>query len=346
MSYYASIYANVEQDPLTLSGSHRPGIRDQEPSDSHQFASLQSICATGLADTLRAKREHFSCTYTSRCYYYRKTAFLATPTPQAADTASRPKNKEDNDQAEARPTDLPPAATDQPVNQTLGSKAKKQSRTFVTNPNSADQEGTTSTANNKRLTLAAFFTGNTYDAHRQVEFNINKLQPFMYFPIGTSTESQDKLRGLYDTGGCCNMGWLQYHLEIAKRFPNVVKQVINLENRREEPFSIGGIDGSVLVTHIIEYYIPYRNTQGEQFCLQIGLVDDLPINTLFGLPFIIKAQLILNLHRMAVTSDILQDEFETKMERNTRTPIEDITHTHDNNAKIFAARRSTLPPVL
>src|SRR5210317_553075 len=34
MSYYDSFYANVEQDPLTLSGSHRPGIRDQEPSDS------------------------------------------------------------------------------------------------------------------------------------------------------------------------------------------------------------------------------------------------------------------------------------------------------------------------
>jgi len=34
MSYYASFYADVEQDPLTLSGSHRPGHSNLESSDS------------------------------------------------------------------------------------------------------------------------------------------------------------------------------------------------------------------------------------------------------------------------------------------------------------------------
>src|SRR5210317_396234 len=131
MSYYASIYANVEQDPLTLSGSHRPGIRDHEPSDSHQFGSLPSICATGLVDILQAKRESFSRTATGR-RYYRNTSLLPSRTPQAANTTFRPKKKEDHDQAQAHPTDLPPEATDQPASQTLGSKANKQAQTLAT----------------------------------------------------------------------------------------------------------------------------------------------------------------------------------------------------------------------
>ena len=133
------------------------------------------------------------------------------------------------------------------------------------------------------------------------------------------------------------MGWLQYHLEIAKQFPHIVKQVICLQSIREEPFSIGGINGSVLITHLIEYFLPYKDGQGENYTLLIGLVDDFPLNTLFGLPFITKAQLILHLHKLAVTSAVFEAEFEVKMERNQRYPIEEVAQTQHNNTRVFQA---------
>lgn len=75
------------------------------------------------------------------------------------------------------------------------------------------------------------------------------------------------------------MGWLQYHQEIAKRFPHILKQVICQESIREEPFSIGGIERSVLITHLIEYYLPYKEGQGKNYTLLMGLVDNFPLNT-------------------------------------------------------------------
>jgi len=155
------------------------------------------------------------------------------------------------------------------VRETLLSQVADQIHTFYatrTEPNKTQK--TESDLNG--TTFVSYFSAHTFESHPQVEFAINKLQPFMYFPIGLSSDNHANLRGLYDTGGCCNMGWLPYHLDTAKRFPDIVKQVINLENIREEPFNIGGIDGSVLITHIIKYYLPYKNGQGENFTLQIG----------------------------------------------------------------------------
>src|SRR6056300_561688 len=208
------------------------------------------------------------------------------------------------------------------IRETLLAQVDQDINTYLAMQNAPNKTQKKGQSDVNGLTFVSYFTATTYDQHKQIEFAINKLQPYMYFPIGLSEDNQTNLRGLYDTGGCCNMGWLQYHLDIAKRFPDIVKQVINLENIREEPFSIGGIDGSVLITHIIEYYLPYKNGQGDNYTLQVGIVDDFPLNTLFGLPFITKAQLILHLHQLAVTSNVFQTEFEIKQDG------PDITYDH------------------
>ena len=115
------------------------------------------------------------------------------------------------------------------------------------------------------------------------------------------------------------MGWLSYHLKI-------VKEVIVLEQQRCEPIKIGGIEGSVQITHIIVYYLPWKTPTGEHDTLSIGLTGILPINTLYGLPFIVKAGLTPKWDQQVVYSQHFQNEFKLVMERPGQVPLEDIDY--------------------
>jgi hypothetical protein len=50
--------------------------------------------------------------------------------------------------------------------------------------------------------------------------------PFFSIPVGDGRTSDDQatLSGLLDTGGCCNMGWLQCHKAIYEQFLKLVKK--------------------------------------------------------------------------------------------------------------------------
>ncbi len=76
---------------------------------------------------------------------------------------------------------------------------------------------------------ASFFTNQT----RQFKFGISDKLPFMKLPIGRGTDDEDKLflLGLYDSGGCCTMGWLEYHEAIHK--PPAIHTRIHLFRRKQ-----------------------------------------------------------------------------------------------------------------
>jgi hypothetical protein len=59
-------------------------------------------------------------------------------------------------------------------------------------------------------------------------FKIAYRLPFLSFPIGDGRTQEDlaTMTGILDTGGCCNMGWLKYHQEIATQFPQLVDKLI------------------------------------------------------------------------------------------------------------------------
>jgi hypothetical protein len=95
------------------------------------------------------------------------------------------------------------------------------------------------------------------------------------------------LSGLLD---CCNMVWKDYHEQIQKQFPYVVANYFKLEDKQFEDINIGGIKDGVWITHMIKYWLPFQKAGGN-VTLTIGLAEDLPISTLFGLPFQIKANL-------------------------------------------------------
>lgn len=170
----------------------------------------------------------------------------------------------------------------------------------------------------------------------ELQFSVNATLAFISIPIGTSLMSGTELKGLYDTGGCCTMGWYAYHWGISQRHPEIVKAFHELEKYRYEPIAIGGIDGHVKITHLIEYYLPYDDGNGNFHTLLVGLVDQLPLNTIYGLPLIIKANMKADFTEMLVHSNVLDDEFKLTMERPTLIPIEELDHKGHLKHKTYA----------
>jgi hypothetical protein len=84
-------------------------------------------------------------------------------------------------------------------------------------------------------------------------FKISYKLPFISFPISDGRTSEDSatLTGLLDTGGCCNMvGWLPFHKTIAEQYPQLVDQLICLEEEQYKLINIGLKEG-VMITHML-----------------------------------------------------------------------------------------------
>ena len=175
-------------------------------------------------------------------------------------------------------------------------------------------------------------------AQEKLEFSISTMLFFLHVPIGMheGKGAGINLKGLYDTGGCCNMGKKDYHLKIAEKCSHVVKQVISLKETTHNTISIGGIKDSVEIDTLIEYYLPFTYGDGEHYTLMIGLTEELPLNTLYGLPFILKAKIIPDYERQAAVSQYFKAEFNLSMEAPQLLPIEHI----ERNQTSFVHGRS------
>jgi hypothetical protein len=154
------------------------------------------------------------------------------------------------------------------------------------------------------------------------EFKISFKLPFLTFPIGEGGSSNDKamLTGLADTGGCCNMGWLTYHREIAQKYPQLVHEFTDLKDKRYKTISIGGLQGGVVLTHMIKYLIPYTD-RGGACVLTLGLTEDLPLDTLFGVNFQTEAKMQIDLAGRKIWSGLFQDTYPLEFKEPKRTNI-------------------------
>jgi hypothetical protein len=137
-------------------------------------------------------------------------------------------------------------------------------------------------------------------------FPISDSLPFIDVPIGhviaETGHPQDYLRGLADTGGCCcTMAWKPYMLQLKDKFPEYVEEHTVLKERQSEDIKIGGIQGGVFITEVMTLYLPFTS-DGENHRIMFGLTDDLPINVLYGLPFLLQAQITLDMDAQTARS--------------------------------------------
>ena len=125
------------------------------------------------------------------------------------------------------------------------------------------------------------------------------------------------------------MGNLSYHQAIAEQFPQFVDELICLETERFETINIGGLKDGVTLTHMIRYHIPFID-QGAQCYVTLGLTDDLPIDTLFGLGFQQKTKMKIDFATKRVESAFLQRSFKMHFKEPRRTnPDNILSQTHN-----------------
>ena len=160
-------------------------------------------------------------------------------------------------------------------------------------------------------------------------FPISDSLPFIDVPIGRviaeTGHPQDYLRGLADTGGCCTMAWKPYMLRLKDKFPEYVEEHTVLKERQFEDIKIGGIQGGVFITDVMTLYLPFTS-DGENHRIMFGLTDDLPINVLYGLPFLLQAQITLDMDAQTARSRLLGASFKLTLRSPKRLDITTIDH--------------------
>jgi hypothetical protein len=132
------------------------------------------------------------------------------------------------------------------------------------------------------------------------------------------------------------MGWLTYHREVAKRYPRLVHEFTDLQEHRYETISIGGLQGGVVLTHMIKYLIPYSD-RGGACVLTLGLTDDLPLDTLFGVNFQTEAKMQIDLAGRKMWSGVFQDTYKLEFKEPKRTNIAHIFSQENQFPKALIA---------
>jgi hypothetical protein len=169
-------------------------------------------------------------------------------------------------------------------------------------------------------------------------FPISDTLPFIDLPIGRDMDDDDQhifLRGLADTGGCCTMAWKPYMLKLKEKFPEFVSEHTVLKERQFEDIKIGGIQGGVWITEVLVFYMPFESN-GEKHGIMFGLTDELPINVLYGLPFLMQAQVTLDLDAQIATSKVLATKFKLQLLRQVRTPLDTIEYKPESSATYYS----------
>jgi hypothetical protein len=99
-----------------------------------------------------------------------------------------------------------------------------------------------------------------------------------------------------------------------------------LKERQFEDIKIGGIQGGVFITDVMTLYLPFTS-DGENHRIMFGLTDDdLPINVLYSLPFLLQAQITLDMDAQTARSRLLGASFKLTLRSPKRLDITTIDH--------------------
>ena len=109
------------------------------------------------------------------------------------------------------------------------------------------------------------------------------------------------IKMIYDTGAALSTGFLDYHENIWKNHPKVVARYEKFDG--ENPFDPIKLCGAInnpkdydeskhgLLSAVIEYYTPYKYSDGSAFTLTLALGVGMAVNSILGLPTIIEGEI-------------------------------------------------------
>ena len=143
-----------------------------------------------------------------------------------------------------------------------------------------------------------------------------EMLPHILFPVGdaepgTPWQKLTTIRGLLDTGSGVNIGYKPYWESVAVHYPKLVKEFGQLDPDDHEELTVGGIEKSgegTSCSHFIILKTPFSEN-GSPIELRIALTDGLSCNLIFGLPFIVKSKMVINVWEKYVASPVFQASF-------------------------------------
>jgi len=135
-------------------------------------------------------------------------------------------------------------------------------------------------------------------------------------------------------------------LKLKQKFPDLVESHTVLKERQFEDIRIGGIQGGVYITDVIVFYMPFSTNGSPHAITMFGLTNDLPINVLYGLPFMIQAQItLLDINGSKATSKLLGTTFKLNMQSPRRDSLETIDYKVGARATYHNVKDNTPSPM-
>jgi hypothetical protein len=140
---------------------------------------------------------------------------------------------------------------------------------------------------------------------------VTERHPYLTLPLGTNEDNPPNLQGMLDTGAGLNIGYKPYWESFASRYPQYVKAAGPIDPNLYDSISVGGCNKDAKnaeCTHFIELFMPIREN-GRQVTLRIALADDFAANLILGIPFFVRARMIIYLAEGCAFSQSFQRAF-------------------------------------
>jgi hypothetical protein len=162
--------------------------------------------------------------------------------------------------------------------------------------------------------------------------------PHLKFPVGDGTTTKDRasLTGLLDTGGCCMMGKLEWYQELHQVCPQLFDDCFELSERRYENINIGGLKDGIWLTHVAVLWMPY-DENGSTMRFEVGLSNELPVDTLFGVNFQKAMNMSIHLGTNKADSPYLGDTYDIVWRSPVNSDIGQIRHEAQKAPLVFLA---------
>ena len=147
-----------------------------------------------------------------------------------------------------------------------------------------------------------------------LDIPVNRCLPHFTFHIGPKEGTfHPQLQPAYDTCAALNCGFLNYHIAIAKSYPELVKS-LTWAGDHYSPIILKGVvaegegrDHTTALTAVIEYFTPYTTGDGSATTLKVALGPDVSANLILDLSTIKNAKLVFDPDDDVISSSVLEN---------------------------------------
>jgi hypothetical protein len=148
--------------------------------------------------------------------------------------------------------------------------------------------------------------------------NIDTHLPHFDLAVGQrESTSIFKISLAFDTCAVTNVGWSNYHLAIAKKYPQIVKSLTWAKDKYT-PLTLSGVVSpedankddekrhQTILPAVIEYHMPYLSKAGTATSFKIAIGPNVAVNTIIGMSMIKAGKLSLDVEDDLIDSGVLE----------------------------------------